>query len=84
MNSHAQVEDSILFEGVDIGRGARVRRAIVDKGVHIPPDMEVGFDVDQDRAQGFTVSPGGVVVIAKADGLEYFGPSSVEPAQSQA
>jgi glucose-1-phosphate adenylyltransferase len=82
VNSRAQVEDSILFEGVDIGRGARVRRAIVDKGVHIPAGMEIGFDVEQDRAQGFTVSPSGVVVIAKADGFEHFSPSSAELAQS--
>jgi glucose-1-phosphate adenylyltransferase len=72
VNSHAQVEDSIMFESVDIGHGARLRRVIVDKGVYIPPDMEVGFDHDQDRSHGFTISPGGIVVIAKADGMEYF------------
>jgi len=72
INSFAQVADSILFEGVDIGRHARVRRAIIDKGVHIPPGMLIGFDPDQDRARGFTVSEGGVTVIAKAEGIEHF------------
>lgn len=67
VHSYAQVEDSILFEGVEIGRHARIRRAIIDKGVKIPRDMEVGFDHDRDRANGFTVSEGGVVAIAKAD-----------------
>ena len=70
INSYAQVEDSILFEGVDIGRRAKVRRAIIDKGVKIPPGIQIGYDLDQDRARGFTVSEGGVVVIAKADGVE--------------
>ncbi len=72
VNSFAQVEDSILFDGVDIGRHARVRRAIIDKWVRIPPGTQVGFDPEQDRARGFTVSEGGVTVIAKADGAEHF------------
>jgi glucose-1-phosphate adenylyltransferase len=70
VNSYAHVEDSILFEGVDIGRRAKVRRAIIDKGVRIPPDAEIGFDLDLDRKRGFTVSSDGVVVIAKANGVE--------------
>ncbi len=72
VNSFAHVEDSILLDGVDIGRHARVRRAIIDKGVHIPPGTEIGFDPEHDRARGFTVSEGGVIVIAKADGVEHF------------
>ena len=62
----------ILLDGVDIGRHARVRRAIIDKHVHIPPGTEIGFDPEHDRARGFTVSEGGVVVIAKADGVDHF------------
>jgi glucose-1-phosphate adenylyltransferase len=78
VNSYAHVEDSILFQGVNIGRHAKVRRAIIDKGVTIPPEMEIGYDLDEDRARGFTVSPGGVVVIAKADSVERL--ADVEPA----
>ena len=74
INSFAQVEDSILLDGVDIGRHARVRRAIIDKWVRIPPGTQIGFDQEQDRARGFTVSEGGVTVIAKADGAEHFHP----------
>lgn len=72
INSFARVQDSILFEGVDVGRYAKVRRAIIDKGVRIPPDVEIGYDCEHDRALGFTVSEGGVTVIAKADGAEHF------------
>jgi glucose-1-phosphate adenylyltransferase len=72
VNSYARVEDSIVFEGVDIGRHAKIRRAIIDKGVRIPAGVEIGYDLEQDRARGFTVSEGGVVVIAKADGVEHF------------
>jgi glucose-1-phosphate adenylyltransferase len=69
VNSFAHVEDSILFEGVDIGRYAQVRRAIIDKGVAIPPNTRIGFDLEQDRARGFTISDNGIVVIAKSDGI---------------
>jgi len=72
VNSFATVEDSILLDHVDIGRHARVRRAIIDKGVQIPAGTSIGYDHDQDRARGFTVSEGGVVVIAKADGMDHF------------
>jgi glucose-1-phosphate adenylyltransferase len=72
VNSYAKVEDSIVFEGVDIGRHAHVRRAIIDKGVRIPPGTQIGFDPEQDRARGFTVTEKGITVIAKADGVEHF------------
>ena len=72
VNSYATISDSILFEGVDVGRHARVRRAIIDKGVRIPPGTEIGYDHDQDRTRGFVISKNGVVVIAKADGQEHF------------
>ncbi len=72
INSYAWVEGSILFEGVDVGRRARVRRTIIDKGVRIPPKMEVGFDHDLDRSRGFVVTERGVTVIAKAAGIEHF------------
>jgi glucose-1-phosphate adenylyltransferase len=72
VNSFAHVQDSILLDHVDIGRRVRVRCAIIDKGVHIPPGTEIGFDPEHDRARGFTVSEGGVVVIAKADGVDHF------------
>lgn len=75
VNSWATVEDSILFDGVDIGRHAKIRRAIIDKGVHVPERMEIGFDLAQDRARGFTVTDSGIVVIAKTDGFEVAEPS---------
>lgn len=70
VNSYTEISDSILFEGVDIGRHCKIRRAIIDKGVHIPAGTEVGGDPDLDRARGFSVTENGVVVIAKADGAE--------------
>ncbi|MCA9175876.1 MAG: glucose-1-phosphate adenylyltransferase [Planctomycetales bacterium] len=70
INSFATVEDSILFEGVDVGRHAKIRRAIIDKGVRIPPNIRIGYDLEEDLARNFTVTEGGIVVIAKSDGIE--------------
>jgi glucose-1-phosphate adenylyltransferase len=73
VNSYSHVQDSILFEGVDVGRHAKIRRAIIDKGVKVPPGMEIGYDVELDRSRGLTISDGGIVIIAKGDGLEHMG-----------
>jgi glucose-1-phosphate adenylyltransferase len=67
VNSYASVEDSIILSGVNVGRHARIRRAIVDKYVSIPPGFEVGFDLEKDVSRGFTVSPSGIVVISRND-----------------
>jgi glucose-1-phosphate adenylyltransferase len=64
VHSHALVEDSILFTGVDVGRHAVVRRAIVDKDVVIEEGAQVGVDAEADRAR-FDVSANGIVVIPK-------------------
>ena len=64
VHSFAEVEECVLFPRVEIGRGARLRRCIVDKGVRIPPGEVIGEDPPRDR-QRFAVSEGGVVVITR-------------------
>jgi glucose-1-phosphate adenylyltransferase len=69
INSFSYVEESILFEGVNIGRRARVRRAIIDKNVEIPPGMIIGFNAEEDRRR-FHVTESGIVVIPKGTKVE--------------
>jgi glucose-1-phosphate adenylyltransferase len=64
VNSFSEVEDSILFENVTIGRRCRIRRAIIDKNVEIPQGMTIGYDPVEDKRR-FHVTPDGVVVIPK-------------------
>jgi glucose-1-phosphate adenylyltransferase len=64
INSYAHVEESILMDEVQVGRRAKVRRAIVDKGVVVPPDAEIGYDPEADRRR-FHVSEEGIVVVPK-------------------
>jgi glucose-1-phosphate adenylyltransferase len=64
VNSYSEVQDSILMENVDIGRRCRIRRAIIDKDVVIPPGTEIGYDLEKDKKR-YYVTPSGIVVIAK-------------------
>jgi len=73
INSYAEVEESILLEGVDVGRHCRIRRAIIDKGVHIPAGTEIGYAQDQDRARGWMITESGLVVIARGELVESMG-----------
>jgi glucose-1-phosphate adenylyltransferase len=72
VNSYAQVESSLLFDGVDVGRHCRIRKTIVDKDVRIPQNTTIGYDLEHDRRRGFTVTEQGVVVIAKGELPETF------------
>lgn len=70
VNSYARVTDSILFDGVQVGRHAVVQKAIIDKDVRIPEGAVIGVDHDADRARGFLVTETGIVVIGKSDQIE--------------
>jgi len=65
IHTGASIEDSVIFDNCDIGRRAMVRRAILDKNVRIPPDTEVGYDLEADRARGWHVTESGIVVIGR-------------------
>jgi len=64
VNSYCEVEFSILMPNAEIGRWSRLRRAIVGTGVRVPESSAIGFDLEADRAKGYTVTEGGVVVVA--------------------
>lgn len=67
INSYSLVEDSILFENVSVGRHAKIRRAIIDKNVVIPDGTVIGYDLDEDRRRGYTVTESGIVVVPRKD-----------------
>jgi glucose-1-phosphate adenylyltransferase len=60
----AEVDESILFPGVTVGTGARLRRCVIDKNVAIPPGFTIGFDPVAD-AERFAISDRGIVIVDK-------------------
>jgi len=62
VHAGALVEDCLILDNCDIGRRARVRRAILDKNVHVPADACIGYDLEQDRRYHHVTESGIVVV----------------------
>jgi len=61
----ATITDSVLFDHVRVGAGARVHRAILDKNVILADGATVGVDRARDLARGFTVTDSGITVVGK-------------------
>lgn len=62
VHSGALVEDCVLFDGVDIGRRAKIRNAILEKNLRIPEDAVIGYDPAED-AKRYQVTESGLVII---------------------
>ncbi len=69
VNSYSEIHESIIMERVEIGRQCKIKKAIIDKDVKLPAGTTIGYDPVEDRRR-FTVSPGGVVVVAKGQKIE--------------
>ncbi|HUJ22824.1 MAG TPA: glucose-1-phosphate adenylyltransferase [Bryobacteraceae bacterium] len=70
VHAGALVEDSIILDNCDIGRRAKVRRAILDKNVRVPQDGAIGHDLDQDRRFHHVTDSGIVVVEGNRSAVE--------------
>ena len=76
LNSYSQVDSSIIFSHVNVGRHCRIRRAIVDRDVHIPEGTVIGYDPEEDRKKYF-VSESGITVVTRDYSL-FENPVSVD------
>lgn len=65
IHSYCVIEDSILMDWVEVGRGSRIRKTIIDKNHIVVPGTEIGYDLNLDRERYF-VSESGIVVIPRA------------------
>ncbi len=64
VNSYSEVEASILFSHVNVGRHCRIRRAIIDRDVHIPEGTIIGYDSEADR-QRYFVTESGITIVTR-------------------
>ncbi len=65
VNSWSSVRESVLMDGVNVGRNTVVNRTILDKYVRVEEGAMVGIDPEHDRERGFTVTDSGITVVAK-------------------
>ncbi len=70
IHTGAIVEDSVIFDNCDIGRRARIRRAILDKNVRVPEGAVIGFDPGSDRKLYHVTETGIVVVEGRRSAVE--------------
>jgi glucose-1-phosphate adenylyltransferase len=68
VNSFCEVENSILYNHVSVGRHSKIRNAIIDRHVSLPEHTEIGYDLEADKKR-FHVSDGGVVVVVRDESM---------------
>ena len=66
IHSYSLIEDSVILDWVEIGRGCRIRRAIIDKSNVIAPGTDIGYDPGHDRERYF-VSESGITVLERGE-----------------
>jgi len=64
VNSYSEVDSSIIFSHVNIGRHCRIRRAIIDRDVQIPEGTVIGYDPVEDKRRYF-VTPSGLTIVTR-------------------
>jgi glucose-1-phosphate adenylyltransferase len=69
VNSYAEVLDSVLMEGVSVGRNCKIKNTIIDKYVTVPPNTTIGYNLEEDRKK-YDISPDGIVVVPKFTAFE--------------
>jgi len=65
LHPYSRVGGAVLLPDVEVGAGSRLGRVIVDRGCRIPEGMRIGLDPEEDRANGFRVSAGGVTLVTR-------------------
>jgi glucose-1-phosphate adenylyltransferase len=68
VNSYAEIDSSIIFTHVDIGRHCRIKRAIIDRDVHLPEGTVIGYDQTEDKRH-YHVTPSGLTVVTRDHSL---------------
>jgi glucose-1-phosphate adenylyltransferase len=65
VHSYSVIDDSVIMDGVEIGRNCQIRRAIIDKNIVVPPSTRIGYDRAEDEARGMVVTESGLTVLGK-------------------
>jgi glucose-1-phosphate adenylyltransferase len=63
LHSHSLIEDSLILPECEVEDHSRIRGAIIDRGCRVPEGMQIGIDLEADRARGFRVTEGGHTLV---------------------
>lgn len=66
VHSYCSIEESVILPQVNIGEHCKIKRAIIDRGCSIPTGLVIGHNEQQDRDNGFRISPKGVVLVTSS------------------
>jgi glucose-1-phosphate adenylyltransferase len=68
VNSYCEVDNSLVYNHVNIGRHSHIRNAIIDRHVQLPENTVIGYNLEEDRKRHY-VSPGGIVVVVRQESM---------------
>ncbi len=69
VHNESHLDECVIMGGCHIGKGVRLRRAVVEEATVLPDGIEIGYDLERD-GERFTVTDNGVVVIPTRAPLE--------------
>ena len=65
VHSYSTIDETVILPQVTIKRHCKIRRAIIDRGCEIPEGTVIGYDLEQDRANGFRITDKGIVLVTR-------------------
>jgi glucose-1-phosphate adenylyltransferase len=65
VREYSLIEESIILPGVTIGQHCKIKHAIIDRSSVIPDGLRIGYDVQEDRNNGFRITEKGVVLVTR-------------------
>ncbi len=66
IHSYSDIEETVILPEAEIHRNCKIRRAIIDRGCVIPEGSVIGYDAEQDKANGFRVSSKGITLVTRS------------------
>ncbi|EKO3631979.1 glucose-1-phosphate adenylyltransferase [Vibrio cholerae] len=64
-HSYSLIEESVLLHGSHVGEHAKLKRVILDSYCCVPAGLSIGYDKEQDEANGFRVTEKGITLVTK-------------------
>jgi glucose-1-phosphate adenylyltransferase len=66
INSYCDIDEAVILPSVVVNRNCKIKKAIIDRSCEIPEGMVIGYNHDDDRANGFRVTDKGVVLVTRS------------------